>query len=162
MASALLNSSIGGVFAAGGTAVGMANGATMVGGMGMPVRVVATAVMCLGLAACVKTTGGSVVMTTEPGGSTPTSTTASTTTSRPSSTPTTSEVPAPPGAMTMTCKDYVKLDEPTRLAVVKEILKGNNSAFGPLGDDFSETMANTMCEFMPDRTVREILTGTPP
>lgn len=39
-------------------------------------------------------------------------------------------------------------------------LRGN-SAFGPFGDQFSETMANTMCEFMPDRTVREILTGTP-
>ena len=128
----------------------------------MPGRVVATAVMCLSLAACVKTTGGTVAMTTEPGGPTPTSTT--TTTSRPSRTSpsATSEVPAPPGAMTMTCKDYVKLDEPTRLAVVKEILKGGNSAFGPLGDEFSETMANTMCDFMPDRTVREILTGTPP
>jgi hypothetical protein len=136
----------------------------MVGGMVMPVRVVATAVMCLGLAACVKTTGGSVAMTTEPGGSTPTSTTASTTASRPSrtSTSSTSEVPAPPGAMTMTCKDFIKLDEPTRLAVVREILKGDNSAFGPLGDNFSETMANTMCEFMPDRTIREILTGSPP
>jgi len=132
----------------------------------MPVRVVGTAVMCLGLAACVKTTGGSVALTTEPGGSTPTSTTTSrpSGTSRSSPTPTTStsEVPAPPGAMTMTCKEFVKLDEPTRLAVVKEILKGDNSAFGPLGDEFSETMANTMCEFMPDRTVREILTGTPP
>jgi hypothetical protein len=136
----------------------------MVGAMVMPLRVVATAVMCLGLAACVKTTGGSVAMTTEPGGSTPTSATASAPTSSPgrTSTPATSEVPAPPGAMTMTCKDYVKLDEPTRLAVVKEILKGDNSAFGPLGDNFSETMANTMCEYMPDRTIREILIGSPP
>lgn len=134
----------------------------MVGGMGLPGRVAASAVMCLGLAACVKTTGGTVAMTTEPGGPTPTSTTASTTAPRPSTPTTTSEVPAPPGAMTMTCKDYVKLDEPTRLAVVKEILKGVNSAFGPLGDEFSETMAYTMCDFMPDRTVREILTGTPP
>jgi hypothetical protein len=101
-------------------------------------------------------------MTTEPVGPTPSSTT--TTTSRPSRTSpsATSEVPAPPGAMTMTCKDYVKLDEPTRLAVVREILNGDNSTFGPLGDEFSETMANTMCDFVPDRTVREILTGTPP
>jgi hypothetical protein len=99
-------------------------------------------------------------MTTEPGG--PTSTSASTTLPRPSPTSATSEVPAPPGAMTMTCKDYVKLDEPTRLAVVKEILKGDNSAFGPLGDEFSENMAYTMCDLVPDRTVREILTGTPP
>lgn len=126
--------------------------------MGVPVRVVATAVLCFGLAACVKTTGGSVAMTTEPGGP------ITTTTSRPSrtSTTTTAEVPAPPNALTMTCKDFVKLDEPTRLAVVKEILKGTNSAFGPLGDEFSETMASTMCDYVPDRTVREILTGTPP
>jgi hypothetical protein len=72
------------------------------------------------------------------------------------------EVPAPPNATAMTCKDFVKLDEPTRLAVVREILKAQNSAFGPLGDEFSETMANTMCDYAPDRTVREILTGTPP
>jgi hypothetical protein len=132
----------------------------MVGGMGVPVRVVATAVLCLGLTACVKTTGGSVATTTEPGGPI----TTSTTTSRPSTTRTTSpsEVPAPPNAMTMTCKDFVKLDEPTRLAVVKEILKGQNSVFGPLGDEFSETVASTMCDYVPDRTVREILTGTPP
>jgi hypothetical protein len=126
--------------------------------MGVPVRVVAAAVMCLGIAACDRTTGGSVAMTTEPGG--PITTT--TTTSKPTPTTTTSEVPAPPGAMTMTCQEFVKLDDAERLAVVKEILSDDNSAFGPLGDDFAETMANTMCEFMPDRTVREILTGTPP
>jgi hypothetical protein len=62
----------------------------------------------------------------------------------------------------MTCGEFIKLEQPERLAVVKEILSEDNSAFGPLGDEFSETMANTMCEFMPDRTVREILTGTPP
>jgi hypothetical protein len=132
--------------------------------MGMPVRIAATAVMCLVLTACVKTTGGSVAMTTEPGAPITTSS-PTTTTSRPSGTAspstTSSEVPAPSNALTITCSEFVKLDENTRLAVVKEILKDENSAFGPLGDEFSETMANTMCEFMPDRTVREILTGTP-
>jgi hypothetical protein len=137
--------------------------------MGMPVRVTAVIVMCLGLAGCVKTTEGSVAMTTEPGSATSTSTSSpSRTTSRPTtqSSPTrttsTSEVPAPPGAMTMKCSEFTKLDQPTRLAVVKEILSEENSAFGPLGDDFAETMANTMCDFMPEMTVREILTGSPP
>lgn len=125
--------------------------------MDMPVRAVAAVVMCLGLAACVKTTEGSVAMTTEPGGPITT-----TTTSTPTPTTTTSEVPAPPGALTMTCAEFVKLDPDERLAVVREILSEENSAFGPLGDEFSETMANTMCEYMPERTVREILTGTPP
>jgi len=133
--------------------------------MGMPVRVAAIAALCLALSACVKTTEGSVAMTTESGAPlTTTSRPSSTTTSRPSGTaapPTSSEVPAPPNAMTMTCKEFTQLDEPTRLAVVKQVTSGGNSAFGPFGDQFAETMANTMCEFMPERTVREILTGTP-
>jgi hypothetical protein len=128
--------------------------------MGVPVRTLAAAAMCLGLAACVKTTEGSVAKTTEPGA--PLSTTASTSRPTSPSTPSTSEVPAPPGATTMTCKDFVKLDDATRLAVVKEILKDSNSAFGPLGDEFSENIVYTMCDYVPDRTVRELLTGTPP
>ena len=63
--------------------------------------------------------------------------------------------------MTMTCGEFSQLEQDERLAVVKEILSEENSAFGPLGDEFAETMANTMCEFMPDRTVRAILTGGP-
>ncbi len=129
--------------------------------MGMPVRVVAIAVMCLSLAACVKTTGGSVAMTTEPGGPISTSTSSSPT-PRPTSTTSTSEVPAPSNATTMKCSEFTTLDEDTRLAVVKEILAGETSVFGPLGDQFAETMANTMCDFMPEETVKDILTGSPP
>lgn len=132
--------------------------------MGVPVRVVATAVMCLGLAACVRTTEGSVAMTTEPGGATSTSTSPPTTTSRTrtSAPESTSEVPAPSNATRMKCDEFTKLDQPERLAVVKEIIDQENSPFGALGDEFAESMASTMCQFMPDQTVREVLTGSPP
>lgn len=130
--------------------------------MSIPLRLVAIVLMCIGLAACVRTTEGSVAMTTEPGG--PTSTSRSPTTSRtPTSSPqTTSEVPAPPGAMTMKCDEFTQLDQAERVAAVKEILSQENSPFGPLGDEFAESMANTMCQFMPDMTVREVLMGSSP
>ncbi len=114
--------------------------------MGSPLRVVAAALMCVGLSACVRTTAGSVAMTTEPGNATSTS------------------IPNPssPGAMNMKCDEFTKLDPAKRLAVVKEILAKESSPFGPLGDEFAESMASTMCQFMPDRTVHDILTGSRP
>jgi len=132
--------------------------------MGIPLRLAATVLMCVGLSACVRTIEGSVAMTTEPGGQTPTSTTStSTSRTRTSSPQTTSEVPAPPNAMTMKCDEFTQLDQAERLAVVNEILSQENSVFGQLGDEFAESMANTMCQFMPDETVHEVLTGfTPP
>jgi len=122
---------------------------------------VAVVVVCPGLAACEKTTQGSVAMTTEPGGpittSTPTTTTPTTTTST-----TTSGVPAPANATTMKCDEFNQLDKPKRLAVVKQILQNTKSVFGPLGDDFAESIASTMCQFMTEETVYEVLTGSPP
>lgn len=97
-------------------------------------------------------------MTTEPGGATTTSTTTSRT--RTSTPQTTSEVPAPSNATTMKCEEFTELDQPERLAVVKEIIEQENSPFGALGDEFAESMANTMCQFMPDQTVRDVLTGS--
>jgi hypothetical protein len=62
----------------------------------------------------------------------------------------------------MKCSEFTKLDNDERLAVVKEILEQSKSAFGPLGDEFAESMANTMCQFLHDETVYEVLTGSPP
>ena len=136
---------------------------------------VAVAVVCLGLAACEKTTQGSVAMTTEPGPtttSTPTTTTPTSTTPRPTPTrkptpttttsTTTSGVPAPANATTMKCDEFTQLGKPQRLAVVKQILQNSKSVFGPLGDDFAESMASTMCQFMTEETVYQVLTGSPP
>ena len=127
--------------------------------MSRPVRVTAVVMMSLALAACVKTVDGSVAMTTEPGPpiTSPTAT-------RPTSPTTTetSEVPAPANAKTMTCEEFSSLDKETRLAVVKEILAEENSMFGPLGEEFAEQMASSMCQFLPDKTVAEVLLGSPP
>lgn len=62
----------------------------------------------------------------------------------------------------MTCDEFVGLDQATRLAVVKEILANEQSSLGVLGEEFAESIANTMCQFMPTSTVREILSGSPP
>jgi hypothetical protein len=134
--------------------------------MGRGVRLAAVVVVCLGLAACEKTTGGSVAMTTEPGGpittSSPTTTTSRARAFPPTPTTSTSAVPAPPGATTMKCSEFTKLDDAGQLAVVKEILDQSPSAFSPLGDEFAQSMANTMCGFLPDQTVYEVLTGSTP
>jgi hypothetical protein len=156
--------------------------------MGKGLRAVAPAAaaalsVCLGLAACEKTTEGSVAMTTEPGGpitttttTTPKTTTPQTTTpqTRTTTTPTTSTttttttstttsaVPAPAGATTMKCSEFTQLAKPQRQAVVKQILQNNNSMFGPAGADFAEMMATTMCQFTTEETVYEVLTGSPP
>jgi hypothetical protein len=111
--------------------------------MGMPVRVTAAAVMCLGLAACGNTTEGTVAMTTEPVAS-PTS------------------AAAPPNAMTMTCGEFTKLDQPVRLEVVRTILAEQAGVPGQPGPEIAEGMANAICEFLPDQTVRAVLTAAPP
>jgi hypothetical protein len=62
----------------------------------------------------------------------------------------------------MKCDEFTQLGKPQRLAVVKQILQNSTSVFGPLGDDFAESMASTMCQFMTEETVYEVLTGSPP
>jgi hypothetical protein len=124
------------------------------------------AVICLGMTTgCERTVPGTVAMTTQPG---PTTTRPSTTKSRPTAAPTrtsspTSEVPAPANALTMTCKEFTGLDDATQKAVVKAILdQEKDNPFGTLGTEFAESIASTMCEFLPDSTVREVLMGSPP
>jgi hypothetical protein len=134
------------------------------------VMAVTAVVLCVGLAtACERTVPGTVAQSTQPGASTTTTRTTTTTkTSGPRTTTTrtstpTSEVPAPGNALTMTCKEYADLDEATRKAVVKAILdQEKDSPFGMLGEDFAESMATTMCQFLPDATVKEVLMGSPP
>jgi hypothetical protein len=137
---------------------------------------VAVGVLCVGVAvACEKSVPGTVAMTTEPGAPL---TTQRTTLAMPTipaipglpsftlpmptspSTPT-STVPAPADALTMTCKEFGGLDEATRKAVVQAILAQQaDSPFGMLGAEFAESMATTVCQFVPQSTVKEVLTGT--
>ena len=141
------------------------------------VRVTAAALIIAGLATgCQRTTEGTVAMTTEPGPPL---------TSAPSPrTPSTGlpglpnipgieipglpntdlpEVPAPPNALTMTCSEYNDLDEATQLAVIRAILAQRNNSLGPEEEMVALLMANSMCQFLPDAVVSDmVLGGSPP
>ena len=71
-------------------------------------------------------------------------------------------VPAPPNALTMTCGEFNKLDEATRLAVIREILKQENNPLGPNGESVGQMLVEAACQFLPQATVSEVLMGTPP
>jgi len=71
------------------------------------------------------------------------------------------DVPAPPNAKTMTCKEYTELDEATQKAVIRAIL-GEEGATDQTVELTAMLMAGAMCQFMPDMTVSEVVSGSPP
>ncbi|MGV0835807.1 hypothetical protein [Mycolicibacterium thermoresistibile] len=116
---------------------------------------------------CTQVTGGTVAMTTEPG---PPLTTTATTTPRaapdltlprlPRRTGTPNpDVPAPPNALTMTCAEYNELDADTQMAVVQAHIAEEDNPFGMLGPEAAKPVADTMCQFMPEATVKQVLLG---
>jgi hypothetical protein len=139
------------------------------------VRVTAAALILLGVTtACQRTTEGSVAMTTEPGPPL---------TSPPTASPTIPgfpnipmpdipipglprtdlpEVPAPPNASSMPCSEYNGLDEATKLAVIRAILAGEDNPPSPESEMVAQIMADAMCQFLPDSTVKEVVSGSPP
>jgi hypothetical protein len=151
--------------------------APIVAQMKTHVRMGAAALIVIGLATgCQQTTEGSVAMTTEPGpdlSSGPTATAQPTIPGLPgfeipdipglpglpgSDVP---DVPPPPNAQTMTCDEFADLDEATQKAVVRAILTEDGQT-----DETAEMtavlMAGAMCQFMPDLTVSEVVSGSPP
>jgi hypothetical protein len=141
------------------------------------VWVAGAALLLAGLtAACERTTPGTVAMTTEPGPpiTSPTRTPSTTVPGLPgipipelpfpgfprnTDVP---EVPAPPNALTMTCEEFNKLDEATRLAVIRAILAEENNPLGPNGESVGQMLAEAACQFLPSATVSEVLMGSPP
>ena len=71
-------------------------------------------------------------------------------------------VPAPPNALTMKCSEFNKLDEATRLAVIRAVLAQENNPLGPNGESVGQMLVEAACQFLPQATVSEVLTGTPP
>lgn len=141
-------------------------------------RVAAGALILLGVTtACGRTTEGTVAMTTEPGPpiNSPTRSSSAGAPSIPGlpglpgipiPLPTRNtdvpEVPAPPNSLTMTCKEFTRLDEATRLAVIREILKQDNNPLGPNGESIGQMLVEAACQFLPDATVNEVLLGGGP
>jgi hypothetical protein len=137
----------------------------------------AAALILLGLTTgCERTTPGTVAMTTQPGPPI-TSTTRTPTPSVPglpgipmpdipipgfprnTNVPV---VPAPPNALTMKCSEFNKLDEATRLAVIRAVLAQENNPLGPNGESVGQMLVEAACQFLPEATVSEVLMGTPP
>ena len=132
---------------------------------------VAAALVVVAAAAvgCGRTTEGAVAMTTEAGP--PLSTTTTTRAfpsapddpSAPTTSPTDAPVPPPGDALTLTCKQYIGLDQATRTATIREILKDQTTGLSPSEADIAKTLADAVCTFLPDSTVAKILLGeTPP
>jgi hypothetical protein len=71
-------------------------------------------------------------------------------------------VPAPPNALTMKCSEFNKLDEATRLAVIRAVLAEENNPLGPDGESVGQMLVEAACQFLPQATVSEVLMGTPP
>jgi hypothetical protein len=141
------------------------------------VLVVGAALILAGLTAgCDRTTPGTVAMTTEPGPPI-TSTTRAPSTTMPGlpgipipdipfpGFPKNTDVPvvpAPPNALTMTCSEFNKLDEATRLAVIRAILAQENNPLGPNAESVGQILVEAGCQLLPQATVSEVLMGTPP
>ncbi|MGH3581812.1 MAG: hypothetical protein ACRDUB_09505 [Mycobacterium sp.] len=116
------------------------------------------------LAGCARTTEGSVAMTTEPGPALttrPSTSAPSTTRTRTPRGSTVPDVPAPPGALTMTCGEYNTLDAATQQAVINAILQQEQSILSPDNIDVAKTLADAVCQFLADSTVSEVLLGGP-
>jgi hypothetical protein len=134
----------------------------------------ASILLAAGITACERTTPGTVAMTTEPGASLSTSPRSTSRPTLPSfpglpgipglpSTPrTSSNVPPPSNSLTMKCKEYNGLDADTQLAVVQQIVSQQGSVIGQQNIEIAKTLADAMCQFIPDSTVSQLLLGGPP
>ncbi|MBS1692618.1 MAG: hypothetical protein JST91_10395 [Actinobacteria bacterium] len=137
------------------------------------VGVGAAALIVVGFATgCVQTTPGTVAMTTEPGPPINAPTTTPPTSSPgfqipdiqipglplPTRDTPLPSVPAPANSQTMTCSEYLKLDDATRQAVVNAILAEQSSPLESMGD-LAMTVTDTACGFFPDFTVSRVLSS---
>lgn len=140
--------------------------------MSAHVRTAAAVLILAGvLAGCSSTTTGTVAQTTEPG---PPLTTRTTTSSRPTPTgmptipnipglpipaPRTPTVPAPANWQTMTCKEYVGINDDQQVAVIDAIVSQPNSMFNKDMASLAKSLADAMCTLVPSATVSDVVMG---
>ena len=58
--------------------------------------------------------------------------------------------------------NYLGLDEASRLAVIREILKQKNNPLGPDGETIGQILVEAACQFLPSATVNDVLLGGGP
>ncbi|WP_336793978.1 hypothetical protein [Gordonia malaquae] len=97
------------------------------------------------------TTSTSVTTSTQVESSTPPS-------SAPASTPT---VAAPSNALTMSCTEFMGLDQATKQAVTTEVIAGNRTIVNPNNTSLAVVLAEAMCTHEPNSTVNTALGGPP-
>lgn len=61
--------------------------------------------------------------------------------------------------MTITCSDYLKLDQDAQSAVVEEIVSQDESILGPGDVEIAKSLADALCSFLPQSVVSQILLG---
>jgi hypothetical protein len=101
----------------------------------MNIRTIATIALCTWLAACSNTPA-------------PTSSDAK-------------NLPKAPDAKTMSCGEFIKLDQPARIGVVKELTPKPPAGSGQQSAEAVEPMATALCKSMPDHKVAELLLSPP-
>jgi hypothetical protein len=118
--------------------------------MSTHVRSVATALFLIGgLAGCSHMTQGTAAMPAQSRGASPST-----------SPRTSSEAPASSDPLTMSCRDYLRLDEAAQTEVIAEIMKKQGSVLDG-SPDVTKQLADAVCQFLPKSTVQEILVGGP-
>ena len=66
-------------------------------------------------------------------------------------------VAAPPNSLTMSCADYVGLDEPTQEAVANAVIAGNRTKINANNYILAASLARMQCKFNPTYTVNRAL-----
>lgn len=95
----------------------------------------AAALLCAGLlTGCTQTVTGTAAQTTEPG-------------------------PPIPDATSITCKEYISLEEDAQLAIVGELMKESSDRSGNQRTIVAKTPADAICEVLPSAKLSDILIG---
>ncbi|MGB3602565.1 MAG: hypothetical protein WBA38_03325 [Gordonia sp. (in: high G+C Gram-positive bacteria)] len=89
------------------------------------------------------------------------STSSSTTVPDPTFTPIPPPANAPANALTMTCAEFMTLDEATQTAVGGAIIAGGKTKIHPNNQGIAGTLAKLMCSTDPNQTVSQALGATP-
>lgn len=93
-----------------------------------------------------------------------TSTSVSVQESEPSTAPTSTSAPAPGApadALTMTCSEFMTLDQAAKTSVAAEIIAGGRTKINENNTVLAAMLAETMCTHSPGQTVNDAL-GAPP
>ncbi|WP_062394258.1 hypothetical protein [Gordonia phthalatica] len=123
--------------------------------------IAASAAMIAGCGAdgtAVKDPAATVAATTTTASSTETTTTSAPTDSPTATTP---PVDAPANSLTMSCAEYLTLDEATQTAVATVIIAGGRTKIHPNNKGLAATLAKTLCTVDGSKTVNETLGGPP-